>query len=29
MCNVDWDDKNGIGIEVAPEYKVDVQDAFR
>lgn len=28
MCNVDWDEENGIGIEVAPEYKVDVQDAF-
>ena len=28
MCNVDWDEENGIGIEVAPEYKVDLQDAF-
>ena len=28
MCNADWDEENGIGIEVAPEYKVDVQDAF-
>lgn len=28
MCNVDWDVENGIGIEVAPEYKVDVQDVF-
>ena len=28
MCNVDWDEENGIGIEVAPKYKVDLQDAF-
>lgn len=28
MCNVAWDEENGIGIEVAPEYKVDLQDAF-
>lgn len=28
MCNVSWDEENGIGIEVIPEYMVDVQDAF-
>jgi len=28
MCNAAWDEENGIGIEVAPEYKVDLQDAF-
>lgn len=28
MCDVKWDEENGIGIEVAPEYKVDVQDVF-
>ena len=28
MCNAEWDEENGIGIEVGPEYKVDVQDAF-
>lgn len=28
MCNVSWDEENGIGIEVLPEYKVDIQDAF-
>lgn len=28
MCNVDWDEENGIGIEILPEYKVDLQDAF-
>ena len=28
MCNVEWDEENGIGIEVAPEYKVGLQDTF-
>lgn len=28
MCNVTWDEENGIGIEVAPKYTVDLQDAF-
>ncbi len=28
MCDVAWDEENGIGIEVAPEYRVDLQDAF-
>ena len=28
MCNTAWDEENGIGIEVSPEYKVDLQDAF-
>lgn len=28
MCNVAWDEENGIGIEVFPEYMVDIQDAF-
>ncbi len=28
MCNVAWDEENGIGIEVAPKYTVDLQDAF-
>ncbi len=28
MCNVAWDEENGIGIEVAPKYKVDLQEAF-
>lgn len=28
MCNALWDEENGIGIEVLPEYKVDLQDAF-
>lgn len=28
MCNAEWDEENGIGIEVAPEYKVGLQDDF-
>ncbi len=28
MCNTDWDEENGIGVEVSPEYRVDIQDAF-
>ncbi|SDV99331.1 hypothetical protein SAMN04487759_10176 [Kandleria vitulina] len=28
MCNVAWDEENGIGIEVTPKYYVDLQDAF-
>ncbi len=28
MCNVEWDQENGVGIEVSPKYKVDIQDSF-
>lgn len=28
MCDVEWDKENGIGIEVTPEYLIDLQDAF-
>lgn len=28
LCDVSWDEENGIGIEVFPEYKVDIQDIF-
>ena len=28
MCDVDWDEENGLGIEVYPKYKIDLQDAF-
>ncbi len=28
MCDAAWDEENGIGIEVRPEWKVDLQDVF-
>lgn len=28
LCDVSWDEENGIGIEIFPEYKVDIQDIF-
>ena len=28
MCNAEWDEENGIGIEVSPKYMVDMQDTF-
>ena len=28
LCDVSWDEENGIGIEIFPDYKVDIQDMF-
>lgn len=28
MCNVAWDEENGIGIEVFPKFEIDLQDAY-
>lgn len=28
LCNVPWDEENGIGIGIMPEYRNDLQDVF-
>lgn len=28
LCDTSWNEENGIGIQVYPEYKIDIQDVF-
>lgn len=28
LCDVPWDEEHGIGIQIYPEYKIDIQDNF-